>query len=324
MGARMLRSSVLQPLSDLSMINKRLDTVEGVHDLHFLFLTIFIEYSELLNDTSFMGDLKRAIKGLPDIDQLISFIIHVPKKEMLKHTENSVAKVIEIKQMISTLDQLSTILRPATTELLQRIHKDTTDPRFEQLRELIDQVIDVEDVSKSAASLRAQRANAVRPGYNALLDVARRTFSEVTEDIHQLVREYEDTYQIPLKIRFNTQAAGYYLNAPSASVKPEELPQVFINVISRRKQLEFTTMQLLKLNQRVEESMTEILLMSDEIIAELMDEFRANIGIFYKVSDSIALLDLMLTFAQYSTTDSVGCKSSALLFTFFSSLCYTI
>lgn len=57
MGARLLRTNVLQPPSDLQTIEMRLDAVQ-----------------DLIEDESLLADIRRAIKDLPDIDQLISFV----------------------------------------------------------------------------------------------------------------------------------------------------------------------------------------------------------------------------------------------------------
>ncbi|KAJ3007462.1 UNVERIFIED_CONTAM: MutS protein msh4 [Siphonaria sp. JEL0065] len=71
----------------------------------------------------------------------------------------------------------------------------------------------------------------------------------------------------------------------------------FINVTKTKKVVAFTTLALLGLNDRINESLTEVYLMSDRIISELVFEIAKYSGSLYKISESIALLDMLSAFA---------------------------
>jgi DNA mismatch repair protein MSH4 len=64
-----------------------------------------------------------------------------------------------------------------------------SDEVLDELREDIDQVVN-EDImlQKQALGLRNQRVYCVRSGFNGLLDVARLTYKEATDDVHDLSR----------------------------------------------------------------------------------------------------------------------------------------
>jgi DNA mismatch repair protein MSH4 len=65
---------------------------------------------------------------------------------------------------------------------------------------------------------------------------------------------------------FNAATGGYYLIANANMVSETNLPSLFINAQRNKKSVTFTTLDLLKLNERIKESATEITLMSDEYV----------------------------------------------------------
>jgi DNA primase catalytic subunit len=72
-----------------------------------------------------------------------------------------------------------------------------------------------------------QRCFAVRPGRDALLDVARATFNDNMDDITQLVQQYRETFAIgSLKTVFSA-SRGYHV---SAKCDADALPPIFIQV----------------------------------------------------------------------------------------------
>ncbi|KAJ3091292.1 MutS protein msh4, partial [Physocladia obscura] len=143
------------------------------------------------------------------------------------------------------------------------------------LSDLIDTHINA-DVSfqKNPQGMRNQRCYAIKAGWNGLLDVARQTYRESTNDVYELVSQYSDL-------------------DPSVN-----LPTEFINVVQTKKQTSFTTLVLLGLNERIAESLTEVYLMSDRIISELVCEIAKFAGPLYKISESIAVLDMVTAFAH--------------------------
>lgn len=101
---------------------------------------------------------------------------------------------------------------------------------------------------------------------NGLLDVARQTYKEATEDVFTLVQEYTslvtttsceslltsviDNYNFPFEMKFEI-SRGFYLRLPVAEIEDRPLDTVFINVVERKKILEFTTLELVKRNAKV-------------------------------------------------------------------------
>lgn len=129
---------------------------------------------------------------------------------------------------------------------------------------------------------------------------------ETTNDVYEFTETLAKTTGIPLKVVFNAGINGYHFSFPASHLDPARLDPVFINAVRKGKNIHCTCLKLLSFNDRINESLTEVYLMSDKVIGELVDAVRARIGIMYKLSEAIALLDLLLSLASYATTTECG------------------
>lgn len=75
--------------------------------------------------------------------------------------------------------------------------------------------------------------------------IARQTYKETTEDIYELVSNYSQTYDMSMKLQFSA-SSGFYITMASSQLSKHngQLPEEFINVITKRKTLQFTTLEL--------------------------------------------------------------------------------
>lgn len=114
-----------------------------------------------------------------------------------------------------------------------------------------------------------------------------------------MIKDYRSTYGInSLKVQFTTKRGHYLLMNEE---KLAQIPEIFIQVNRQaRGRLTCTTDTLLKLNQRFEDSLTEVLLCTNRVVEELLHSIRQHMGSIYKLSDCIALLDLLCSFATYA------------------------
>lgn len=95
-----------------------------------------------------------------------------------------------------------------------------------------------------------------KSGVNGLLDVARQVYKEVTEDVHQLVEGMSREYDLPLELKYEA-GRGYYLRLPASEIEDKPLPAVFVNVVKRKKVVEFSALEMLKCNAKVNTIPTE-------------------------------------------------------------------
>ncbi|KAG0237291.1 MutS protein msh4 [Actinomortierella wolfii] len=299
MGSRLLRTNILQPLNDETTIQTRLDCVQ-----------------ELLEKEDTFMAVRQALKPFLDLDRLITAFVQVPSKPSIKHSEQAINNIIQLKHSLKLIHQLASSMAECKNKLFVTIHRLLTDSRLAYCLERINHVIE-ENVAfeKTAIGLRNQRCFAVKAGFNGLLDVARQTYKEIVNDTFDLVNSYVETYNLTLKIQFNN-TMGYYLamstdqvghhdsiNSRSGNANDlgGELPNIFINVVKKNKTLNFTTLELMKKNSKIEDSLVEVYLMSDKIVQDLSSEIRTIINAIYKASEAIAMLDMLVAFAHQCT-----------------------
>jgi DNA mismatch repair protein MSH4 len=144
------------------------------------------------------------------------------------------------------------------------------------------------------------------------LDVARRQYSETIEDVHSLVKELQDTTGISsLKLKHSLNR-GYYLVMDSK----EKPPNVFIQVMKKKNSLHCSTENLISFNFKIKELLEEIFLLTEKysllsfeffrILQDLLKFIRERIPSLYKISESISILDLLLSFATLVTISNTG------------------
>eukprot|EP01127_Copromyxa_protea_P020772 TRINITY_DN697_c0_g1_i7.p2 TRINITY_DN697_c0_g1~~TRINITY_DN697_c0_g1_i7.p2 ORF type:complete len:367 (-),score=47.58 TRINITY_DN697_c0_g1_i7:64-1164(-) len=77
----------------------------------------------------------------------------------------------------------------------------------------------------------------------------------------------------------------------------------------RGKKLECTTSTMISLNNRYREALSEILLLTERVVDDLiLNGLRQNLGAIYKLNDSIAYLDMFCSFVTYiSLSDNAVC-----------------
>ncbi|KAJ3407447.1 MutS protein msh4 [Chytriomyces hyalinus] len=288
MGARLLRMNVLQPLNDLETINCRLNAVE-----------------DLKSNQAVLSDIRMVLKASVDMDALIMTLLYRPKKHTVKVTENYITAIITLKHLISNwISAIHEIITDCESDLLKITCSNLKNESIDQLAALIDERIN-EDITyqKNAQGMRNQRCYAVKAGWNGLLDVARQTYRESTNDVYDLVAGYSTTYGLPIKTNYSkSQGFTLKLNLADLDQGPGSMPSEFINVVKTKKQATFTTLALLGFNDRINESLTEVYLMSDKIIAELVVDVSRFAGLLYNISESIALLDMLASFAHVADT----------------------
>lgn len=300
MGSRLLRSNVLQPLTDEFTLNSRYDALEELSTKEEMFFAT-----------------RNALKTFLDMDKILATIMLIPTKPSLSHTENSINNVIMLKQSIQSVVPVFEALIGARSAMLTGIQRYCASKNLEPVQLLVDSVINEDTTfAKQPIELRHQRTYAVRSGVNGLLDVARQTYKEATTDACQLVVDLAETHSISLQTCFDN-SRGFYIRLRAVELEDRPLPPVFINVFRKKNNVECQTLDLVKRNQKITDSHTEVLLMSDKTVQNLITGIRSHLSILFKVSESLAMLDMISSFAQLVTTqeyvrprltDTIGIK----------------
>ncbi|XP_039767855.1 mutS protein homolog 4 isoform X2 [Ornithorhynchus anatinus] len=301
-GSRRLRSNILEPLVDVETINMRLDCVQ-----------------ELLQDEELFFGLQSVISRFLDTEQLLSVLVQIPKQDTVKVAESKITNLIYLKHTLELVDPLKDALKNCNTPLLKAYFSSLEDNRFGIILEKIKIVInDDARYLKGCLNMRTQKCYAVRSNINEFLDIARRTYTEIVDDIAGMITQLAEKYGLPLKTSFSS-ARGFFIqmNMNCSALPNGQLPSEFIKVTKMKNAYSFTSADLIKMNERCQESLREIYHMTYMIVCKLLSEIYDHIHCLYKLSDTVSMLDMLLSFAHACTlsdyvrpefTDTLGVK----------------
>ncbi|KAJ3551161.1 hypothetical protein NM688_g4876 [Phlebia brevispora] len=308
MAARLLRTTLLAPITTQSAIDARLDVVE-----------------ELVQTEERYNEVKDALKLLNkmDFDKLISSLIASEARETssAKTAASRVSQMLNVRAIVRSLPLLAKALEGSRSQLLTIIHEMISDERLERIDMLVSAALN-DSAAPQRGGLGAinARVYAVKANYNRLLDVARETYKENVNDIFALCSALSAEHGLPLTLVYQDGAGGFVFSVKKSDVQ-DELPRGFLNVSQRKGKWVFGSLELTKRNARMKDALDETLILSDRIIQELVAGIVVDIGALYKASEAVALLDMLWSFAHVSILRNYGedidmaCRLEALTLT---------
>ncbi|XP_056350220.1 mutS protein homolog 4 isoform X2 [Oenanthe melanoleuca] len=285
-GSRRLRSNILEPPVDAETINTRLDCVQ-----------------ELLQDEELFFGLQAVISKFLDTEQLLSVLVQIPKQDTVKTAESKITNLIYLKHTLELVEPLKAALRSCNTQLLKAYYSSLEDTRFGIILEKITSVInDDTRYTKGCLNMRTQKCYAVKPNINEFLDIARRTYTEIVDDIAGMITQLAEKYSLPMKTSFSS-ARGFFIqmNADCSTLPNGQFPSEFTKITKIKNTYSFTSADLIKMNERCQESLREIYHMTYLIVCKLLNEIYEHIHCLYKLSDIVSMLDMLLSFAHACT-----------------------
>ncbi|KAJ3196202.1 MutS protein msh4 [Irineochytrium annulatum] len=198
------------------------------------------------------------MKTMIDIDQLLSVLASQGKKQSVKLAEIYINAVIMLKHTIKGVLRLKEPLASIKNDLISAIFTIVSHPAFDTFEEIINSRMN-EDISYQKNAVGLKNQRC----YAVRADSLKHNMN------FRIIYSASQKYVLQLNVE---QLAG------------KELPPEFINVNRSKKVLTFTTLQLY--------------LMSDRIVIELINDIRKDIGILFKLSESLAMLDMLASFSQ--------------------------
>ncbi|KAK6438801.1 MutS protein msh4, partial [Oleoguttula sp. CCFEE 5521] len=285
MGGRLLRSNILQPLTDRDTLGTRYDALEELSTKEEMFFAV-----------------RQALKPFLDVDRILTQLILVPSQPSLRDTEQAVNNVIMLKQFTSLIRPVFEALLGSRSSMLLEVRNLCSSENVDPVQNLVNEVINEDTTSASQPlNLRNQRTYAVRSGVNGLLDVARQTYKEAMTDALQHISDLSEEHDLPLQTKFDN-TRQFYLRLHAEDLAQRTLPAIFINVYRKKDNVEFQTLDLLKHNQKISDAHTEVILMSDKAVQELILAVREHMGSLFKICEGITMLDMIASFAQLVTS----------------------
>ncbi|KAJ1873926.1 MutS protein msh4 [Coemansia sp. RSA 486] len=289
MGSRLLRANILQPSTDLGTVYARQLAVADILD----------------NEECFFR-LSAALPSVPDIDAAITLLVRSPVSATLKQASSAISNVLSIKHILQMAGQLAAVFDDdqvsLRSPLLVEIIRVLTDSRIAELLGCIHEVVreGVVPENKSAQMSRSQRCHAVKDGVDGFLDVSRAIFDKVTQEVVGLIEQYSSEAQIPINALYKP-STGYIMSARRDMFDDLHFDE-FTNVAVKNKStVTFTSLELVKLNNRLSSVVAEINLLTEKAIEGVRAVIKDNVVLLYRVSEAVGLLDMLLSFAQHCT-----------------------
>ncbi|XP_061165050.1 mutS protein homolog 4-like [Saccostrea echinata] len=289
-GARLLRANILQPPCDKGTIAMRQEVV-----------------SELTEKEDVFDNIQTVIARFLDVDHILSVCVQIPKKETLKTAEANINNLILLKHILELVDPLRNALSNCENRLMKHFYKSLEDGRYALMKARIASIIhDDTKYQKGMLHMRTQKCFAVKGSINGLLDIGRGTYGGIIEDINTLANQWAEEYNLPIVTSYNS-TRGFFLQlncGPKHNYSKESLPEIFIKVTKAKNTLCFTTTELIRLNNRAKEALDEIYLVTNIVVTELLGDLRNHFGCLYKLSEAVAMIDMLQSFAHACTLSS--------------------
>ena len=285
-GARLLRSEILRPSTDLATLQMRLDCVES-----------------LVGNNKVFTSLVTLLKAFPDLDKMLGGLtVAKPKQVTVKTARQGIDTLIFLRQALktshSTAEALEGLLslsaddhdRAATAgassgshshhnngatvtgsnavdqlvrALIRNLRAVPGQP-LDQLRQAIDDAFtESTSFSKSSLEMRHQECFAIRAGRHGLLDVSRKTFLQCVEDIYQAAETYsKELGGVSIKVS-NSATRGYYLSVPSTL---DPLPAGFTQAVLNARSISCSTEEISSLSDRAAEALNSALTITHQLL----------------------------------------------------------
>ncbi|KAH6921772.1 hypothetical protein HPB50_004901 [Hyalomma asiaticum] len=227
-GSRLLRVNMLQPPRDLDTIVQRQKAVQ-----------------QILDSEEFFYSFQFLLAKFADMEALLAALVQVPRIETLRTMEAAVHNCVCLKHILEHVEPLRIVLGKCEDTLLGTYASYITDTRYSEMHKNICTVIREDVVYQKGIWNRVlQLCFSIKPDVNGLLDIARRTYSEVQDDIHEMVeKDMALECALPLKVAYS-QLRGFYIQMNYMGSIPD-LPDKFIKVSVTKTTISFTTDNLL-------------------------------------------------------------------------------
>ncbi|CAE6423869.1 unnamed protein product [Rhizoctonia solani] len=297
MAHRLLRVNILAPITDRMAIERRLEVVQ-------------------VNDEEKYTAIRDALKLIKkiDFDKLIAQLSTSDTHPVGGPSGNArgasvrVEQIMTLRNVVRSLPGVFRALQGCQSYLLRMMADMLDDERVKSIDEMVSQGLNDDALSAGGggsfgASFGAitKKVYAVRANYNRLLDVARETYRENVTDIIDLQGELSKEHDLPISMQWQDNGFVFVLKKGDVPQGTKSLPRPFINASMKKNgRWLFSHLELKKRNTRLKDSLDEALLLSDQIVKALVERILEDIGVLYKASEAIGLLDMLWSFAHTS------------------------
>ncbi len=268
MGKRLLKSWLEQPLMTYNLINLRQNAVE-----------------ELYTDTLIRGELSEALRGIKDIERLMSKVVY------------GTGSARELRALCSTIEcfpAVKNLLKDAKSRMLKEADNDID--LLDDIRFLIDSAIDDEPPAL------VREGGMIKKGYNEEVDSLREIMTNGTGILAQIeAREKERTGIKTLKVKYN-KVFGYYIEVTNSFL--DLVPEDYIRKQTLTGGERFITEELKVLEGKLLGAKDRVISLEYELFDEVRKKVAAQLERFQKTAAALARLDVLCSFAKVAVENN--------------------
>lgn len=262
MGARLLRSWVENPMTDLERIQTRLDAVEAFKD-----------------DYLASSEISLALENVADMERLLGKISY-----------NS----LTARDCLALLRSLRAV--EPVKELMGRFHAVSIQALCRTLTPLSSLCETLENAISPDAPLALADGGVIRDGYNKTLDEYRAAAVHGRQWIKDMeAAQREETGIKNLRIQFN-RVFGYYIEVTKSNLDLVPLRYVRRQTLANAER--YTTPELQEIERRITNAQQQALTLEAELFANVRDAIARDIGAIQQNALALKTADALLSLAQ--------------------------
>ncbi|PAV62041.1 hypothetical protein WR25_00557 [Diploscapter pachys] len=295
-GFRMLRSNVLQPCANEASIRQRREAV-----------------TNLVQDQHLFEKLHQLLSRMHDLDGLLTVYVQTPKETTVQTAENLIKQMLRLYQTLSMVQSLHNILKETEldSQLLKDKRESLADPRLTQIIDLLEEHIDpcvLKAAKKNSIALRNQKCYAIKNKISVKLDLARRTYEELLNDIRVQESELQENFSSKDNVRIAFSISrGFHFVWVCRDPLRAMLPPIFIREVRNRASITFTSRNMIRYNDRVEQAVAEVMIATNVIALDILEQIRPLVACLYRAMDAISTIDFVCSLAMYSVSTETVC-----------------
>lgn len=286
MGSRFLRQNIIQPPKELTTIYFRQKLLKS-----FLSSNVLLE------------GLQSILKEMPDLDNICSRIEQNPPKNPLSNLKTflELMDAIKLSKKISLLLFIGEDFPTGEDENILLIKEALSSLFLDSIYNYLFKVLDDKAIQFTHRISDYQLCNLIRRGINSLLDVAHQTLEETIEDLMEYSKIFSSESGIEIKVKWNNQHKFIWTFSEKEIISGAGEAMEHLKIIKAGNTvLGCTNIELLKFNERIQESIEEIGNLSEGIIYEIRQMIQLNLYYILQLNEVLSLIDMIQGFAQYS------------------------
>jgi DNA mismatch repair protein MutS len=267
MGTRLLKKIILQPLTNIEEINRRLNIVQKFKDDVFL-----------------RSDLREELKVIGDLERFINRITYSNSSNArdLVNIKNSLDKIPKLKSLLikTDIDEIS--------KYLENINE------FREIRSIIEASI------KEEPPTTIKEGNLIKFGFNEKVDELRDTMQNSKKYILDYEQKQKRRWNLNsgLKVGHNN-ILGYYIQITLNTLRSiPEIPKDYVERQTLKNAKRYTTEDLKKLEEKIVDAEEKINELEYEIFCTIREKVASEITPILETAQVIAFIDVLASFAE--------------------------